>query len=294
VSEQTPQVTILSDHACHLGEGPSYDPLRDRLFWFDIRECKLFEKGWPDGDTVIHDLPEMASAIAIVDDERQLLVTETGLWVRHEEDGRLERHIGIEADNPATRSNDARVHPCGAFWIGTMGKKAEAKAGAIYWYFGGELRLLYPGISIPNAICFSPDGATAYFTDTAKGILFRVDCDPHSGLPTGEPQVLVDRRGMEGGIDGAVVDADGNIWNARWGAGALDAYGPDGDLIRTVHIPARQTSCPAFVGPQADRLVVTSAWQDMDEAARQADPHAGKTFLVELAVKGRFDPRVAL
>ena len=27
---------------------------------------------------------------------------------------------------------------------------------------------------------------------------------------------------------------------------------------------------------------------------RERDPHAGKTFLVDLPVKGRFDPRVAL
>jgi sugar lactone lactonase len=289
-----PPVSILSDHVCELGEGPSYDPAVDRLFWFDIVNAKLLEMEWPDGATIVHKLPEMASAIAAVDAGRQLLLTETGLWLRRVADGRLERHVAIEADRPETRSNDARVHPCGALWLGTMGKKAEAKAGAIYWHLRGELRRLFADITIPNSICFSPDGATAYFTDTAKGILFRVDCDPHSGLPTGEPETFVDRQGMEGGIDGSIVDAQGNLWNARWGAGALDCYSPDGKLLRTIAIPASQSSCPAFVAPRADRIAVTSAWQGMDEAARKGDPHAGKTFLVDLEVSGRFEPRAAL
>lgn len=284
-------VSIFCDHVCELGEGPSYDPGRNRLFWFDIVGRKLLEKAWPDGETIVHDLPEMASAIAILDAERQLLFTETGLFIRHESDGRLDLHCEIEAGNPVTRSNDARVHPSGAFWLGTMGKQAERKAGAIYWHLGGEVRLLFPGITIPNSICFSPDGATAYFADTEEALLFSVACDPHSGLPLGEPRIFLDRRGMDGGIDGSVVDAEGRLWNALWGAGALECYAADGALLERVALPARQVSCPAFVGPDAGRLVVTSAWQGMRDDERLADPEAGRTFLVDVDVPGRFEPR---
>lgn len=291
---RSPGVTILSDHICELGEGPTYEPGRNRLFWFDIVGRKLLEKAWPDGQTIVHDLPEMASAIATIDHGRQLLFTETGLYIRHEEDGRLQHHCEIEADDPATRSNDARVHPCGAFWLGTMGKRAEKAAGAIYWHRAGEVRRLFAGITIPNSICFSPDGRVAYFGDTDENLLFAVECDPGSGLPRSEPRIFVDGRGREGGIDGSVVDAEGRLWNARWGAGALDCYSPAGELLQTIPLPTSQTSCPAFVGPDAARLAVTSAWQGMDEAARAAEPEAGKTFLVDIAVQGRFEPRALL
>ena len=290
----TAAVSVFSDIACHLGEGPIYDPRSDTVFWFDIVGRRLLEKSWPDGKTKVHDLPEMASALAVVDENRQLLVTETGLHLRDVRSGALSLHVAIEADNPVTRSNDSRVHPCGAFWIGTMGKRSEKAAGSIYWYFRGEVRRLYPEISIPNSICFSPDGAIAYFADTAKNLLFRVECDPQTGLPTGERQVFLDHRGRPGGIDGSVVDANGMLWNARWGSAALDAYDSEGRHVERIDIPARQSSCPAFVGPQADRIVVTSAWEGMDEAARAADPKAGQTFLVDLPVNGRFDPPVAL
>ena len=287
-------VSVLSDIACHLGEGPTYDPRSDTLFWFDIRGKKLLEKRMPDGAVKVHDLPFMASALAVIDAERQLLVAETGLHVRDAGTGTLKLHTPFEADNPATRSNDARVHQSGALWFGTMSTKEEKGVGGIHLYFKGEVRTLFPRIGIPNSICFSPDGSIAYYTDTAVNVLMRVDCDPATGLPSGEPKIFHDQRKDKGGLDGSVVDAEGVLWNARWGAGSLDAYSPEGKRIRSIAIPAKQSSCPAFVGQKADRIVVTSAWQGYDEKARARDPHAGKTFLIDLPVKGRFEPLVAL
>lgn len=289
-----PRISVVSGVASHLGEGPTYDPATDRLYWFDIVGRRLMEKRWPDGETVIHALDEMASALATVAGGRHLLLSETGLHLRDPACGALERLVAIEADNAATRSNDARVHPCGAFWMGTMGKKAEPRAGTIYWFFRGELRTLYRDVGIPNSICFSPDGRTAYFTDTAENRLMQVACDPDTGLPEGEAAVLVDASDRPGGLDGSVVDADGTIWNARWGAASLDAWSPEGRLMRSIAMPASRVSCPAFVGADAARLVVTSAWQGMDDAARAAEPDAGRTFLIDLPVRGRHEPPVRL
>mgnify|MGYP000265273618 CR=1 FL=1 len=204
-------VSILCDIACELGEGPSYDPQSGKLFWFDIVGRKLLERPFPDGPTAVHDLPFMASAIAFAEGGMQLLVAENGVPLRDPKTGALTLHTALEANNPKTRSNDARVHPSGAFWIGTMAKDEADAAGAIYWFREGEVRTLYPGISIPNSICFSPDGRIAYFADTPRGILYRVECDPATGMPTGEPRTFLDWRGREGFIDGSVVDAEGRV-----------------------------------------------------------------------------------
>jgi sugar lactone lactonase YvrE len=173
-----------------------------------------------------------------------------------------------------------------------MGKKAEARAGAIYHYRAGKVTRLFGEISIPNSICFSPAGDIAYFADTGRNMLNRVAVDPATGLPAGEPALFLDQRRQRGGIDGSVCDAEGVIWNARWGAGRLDAYAPDGRLLRSIALPARQTSCPAFVGRTAERIAVTSALENMNPAERAADPDGGKTFLVDLPVRGRFEPHV--
>lgn len=287
-------VRIGSDHVCELGEGPVYDPMEQRLFWFDINGRQLIERRWSDGRQSIHQLPEMASALALIDERRQLVLTETGLYVREGESGRLERHCAIEDDRPETRSNDARVHPCGAFWVSTMGKNGEPGQGTIYHYFKGRLTPLFPGLSIPNAISFSPRGEVAYFTDSDVGIIYRVACEAASGLPAGEPQPFIDRRGAAGKPDGAVVDGEGAIWNARWGGGALERYSPDGRLLGTIAMPARQVSCPAFVGPQAALMAVTSAHAGLDAMERAADPQAGKLFIFDLDIPGRVEPRVAI
>ncbi|UVK42808.1 SMP-30/gluconolactonase/LRE family protein [Mesorhizobium sp. AR07] len=287
-------VSVFSDHICQLGEGPSYDPATDALFWFDIVNGQLLEKPVAGGALKIHELGQMASAIAIIDDRRQLIATETGLHVRDVATGTMTLHTPIEADNPATRSDDSRVHPCGALWMGTMGKTEQKGAGSIYWFFKGELRRLFSDITVSNSICFSEDGALAYYTDTSTGLLMRVDCDPATGLPAGEPKVFVDHRSAKGFVDGSIVDRDGVLWNAVWGGKTVKAYSPDGTLLRSVAMPVMQPSCPAFLGKNADRLAVTSAWHGKDEKQRQLDPQAGMTFLIDIKVNGRFEPRVLI
>ncbi|MCR4268461.1 SMP-30/gluconolactonase/LRE family protein [Nitratireductor sp. ZSWI3] len=285
--------TVLDDHRCVLGEGPTYDPVTGTAWWFDILGKRLFEHRLAKRRTLVHPLPELSSAIARVDDHRQLLVTETGLYLRDVRDGRLALHRPLEADNAATRSNDSRVHPCGALWVGTMGKSAEEGAGSIHWYFRGELRTLFTGITVTNAISFSPDGRLGYFTDTPTRQIMRVALDPETGLPTGTPEPF-SAPSQNGEPDGAVTDAAGNLWVARWGGGGVEVMSPEGVLLRKLPLPASLTTCPAFVGAEGDRLLVTSASVGLDPEA-EGNALAGCTFLFDLdAPVGRFDPAVRL
>src|SRR5215471_17771065 len=169
--------SILSAERCHLGEGPTYDAATDTAWWFDILEGRLLEAHLESGPLRIHELGRMASALARIDARRQLIAAEDGLYIRNLADGVLTLYRPLEADNPVTRSNDGRVHPSGTFWIGTMGRKAEPGAGAIYALHRGEIQLLFPNISIPNAICFSPDGSIGYFADSTEKTVYRVSLD---------------------------------------------------------------------------------------------------------------------
>jgi sugar lactone lactonase len=286
-------VRVLDEARCHLGEGPAYDVATDTAWWFDILEKRLHEMRLTDGAVRRHALPVMASALAFVDDARQFVAADDGLYVRTLRDGRLTLVAPLEADNPGTRSNDGRAHPSGTFWIGTMGRKAETGAGAIYAFRAGELTPLFTSITIPNAICFSPDGAIGYFADTCTHTLCRVPLDPATGLPTGAPQTIHVHAGP-GGLDGAVVDAEGRIWCAIWGGARLHVYSPEGDIVRRVAVPARQPSCPVFVGADFRRVLVTSAYEGMDEDVRAADAHHGRTFLLDAGATGRPEPRVLL
>ena len=168
---------------------------------------------------------------------------------------------------------------------------ARYNGGTLHWVTtaGKPVDLEWKGAH--TGICFSPDGATAWFIDSRAKKWMRVTVDPADGAPTGEPEIFFDHSAGTGNIDGAICDADGHLWNARYGSAALDCYAPDGKRLFTIDMPASQTTCPAFVG---DGLIaVTSAFQNLDAAALAADPQAGKTFLVETRVKPKFEPKVA-
>lgn len=291
--EQVPTIT-LCEQSCNLGEGAAYDRASDTAWWFDILEKKLFEARLATGEVRVHDLPFMASQLSFADDGTQLLLAEDGLYRRDVHNGRLMLVVSLEAGNAATRCNDGRVHPSGALWAGTMGRGAEKGAGSIYWFRAGELRRLYANITIPNAICFTADGRTGYFTDTQIGTIQRVALDPETGLPTGEPETFVPAGSGDGHPDGAVVDADGLIWNARFGAGRVEVYAPTGERVRVLSVPATQVTCPAFVGAKLDRLLVTTASENMSAAEMDADPEHGRTFVLEAGTRGLPDNRVRL
>jgi sugar lactone lactonase len=289
-----PGFRILDETRCRLGEGPSYEVETDTLFWFDILDRKLLEFSFESGKTLVHNLPFMASAIFSIDAGRQLILSEQGLHVRNRADGALSLLVAVEADNRITRSNDARAHPCGAVWFGTMGIEEEAGAGAIYHFFKGAVRILFADITIPNSICFSPDGTVGYFIDTPTHKLMRVAIDPKTALPVGAPQLFYEHQSA-GWIDGSVCDAHGNVWNARWGAGEVACHAPDGSVVSSISVPlSPQSSCPAFAGRDADRLCVTSAYKLMSDKALAAAPNAGKTFIADLRVKGRHEPKVLI
>lgn len=54
------------------------------------------------------------------------------------------------------------------------------------------------------------------------------------------------------------VDAEGNLWVAIWGAGEVRCFSPDAELLAVVDVPAPNTSCVAFVGPNLDTLLITT------------------------------------
>lgn len=279
---------IFDTRACELGEGALWHPLRQQFFWFDILGCKLLSRhehaahSWP--------LGQMASAAAWLDAAQLLLATEAGLAVLDLDNGRLVPHWRLPASTTALRSNDGRADRHHGFWFSTMGKQAEPGAGAIYRYFRGEVRQLFKELTIPNSICFSPDGRLAYFADTARQIVWRQALDAQ-GWPTGERVVFLDLAGQGLNPDGAVVDAEGGLWCAHWGSGAVMRYNTQAQRTHTFSVGgALHVSCPAFGGQDLRSLLLTTAREGL------ADPDAaqGMTYLLDAPTQGLPEPQVIL
>ncbi len=293
---QTPvtDADLWHDAANELGEGPIWHPDRRSVLWFDIPNRRMFERSIEGGTSREHQFDVMASAAALVDERTVLVATEQDLrLVNLDTRDVLPLHPFVDA-HAHIRSNDARVHPSGAFWISSMGKNAEADAGAIWWFHAGELRLLFDKITIGNAICFAPGGEAAYFADSAKFTIWRVATDPQTGLPVGDPVVFKRFGEGEGEPDGAVVDADGRIWTAAWGASAVHVWHPDGALVDRCALAVSQPTCPAFIGDDLSEMIVTSARQNLSAETLANEPQAGALHKLRRRVRGVPEPYVRL
>ncbi|APG62036.1 hypothetical protein LPB140_03520 [Sphingorhabdus lutea] len=281
---------IFDDRICGLGEGPLWHPLRQTLYWVDIPNRAVMSKN-SQCDSIIN-FDEMVSALGWIDADHLMLATETGLYKMHVDGGPRQIICPVEADTPTNRSNDGRTDPWGGFWIGTMGKSAEAGAGSIYRWYKGELRIVTKNMTVTNGICFDRPRQRAYFVDSARQIMFFVMLNS-DGWPVGEPKIFMDLSEENQTIDGAITDLDGNIWAAMWEDGEVAQFSPEGKRLSTLKTFAPRTTCPAFGGPDGTDLYVTTASVGLKKTPALHVPH-GATLLFKNVVKGALEPRILL
>ncbi len=285
---ELPDFEVFDDTACVLGEGALWHPERQQLFWCDILGRALHTPGhhWRFEDFV--------STAGWIDRDRLLLASNKALLVFDVESGAIETLCPLEADNEITRSNDGRADPHGGFWISTMGIDAEAGAGALYRYYRGELRQLRRGMTIPNSICFPPEGGWAYYSDTPTQLVMRQRTDA-DGWPEGEAEVFLDLRDTDHHPDGAVIDSEGVFWNAQWGSWRVAGYDRDGSEIGAHACKsAPQVTCPAFGGADLTTLYLTSATAGLQEAEIVKGPDSGRTFMTRARAPGQKEHQVIL
>lgn len=271
--------------ACRLGEGPLWHPTRERLFWVDILNHKMFSANAFGGQSREWNFGEPVSELGWVDRETLMVATASGFQKFDLKSSSWETIAALEADNPVTRTNDGRVGPDGSFWVGTMGQKFEERVGSYYRYKNGEVTKLFGDVTVPNATCFSPDGKTAYFTDTRKRVIWRWALN-EDGDPQGEPQEHINLREEGWFPDGAVCDSEGYLWNAHWGAWQIGRYAPDGSLDRIIKLPVSQPTCPAFGGDGLKTLYITSAKGGLSEEQLLKEPDAGKIIVLDVGISG--------
>jgi len=283
----TANAELFIDCRCELGEGPFWHPLQERLFWFDILNKTLLSAtaGGIMVDRFTFDA--YVSAAGVIDADNLGIASASGIFRLNLKTDQRELLVPLEPSSTATRTNDGRVNPAGGLWIGTMGLRDPGKVaqGALYQVRNGKAAKLLGDLHIPNATCFSPDGRTAYFADTIKGVIRSVSIDPETGKPRGEWREFVGRD-HPGDPDGAVVDSEGFIWNARWGASCVIRFAPDGRVDRVVNVPVKKVTCPALGGKDLKTLYLTSARENMTGAELAAEPLAGSVFSIEVDVPG--------
>ncbi len=290
----TEQARLIVDCQCATGEGVFWHHLRQEVFWFDI-PGKMLYSAQPDGSGVTaRPWDRMASAAGIVDRDTLVIAAQGGIFRYDLVTDQKTLLAELETELPGNRSNDGRVNPAGGLWIGTM-EHAENEmryTGSVYQYRAGQLKKLFGDIRIPNSTCFSPDGRIAYFADTPNKIIMQRPVDPASGEPAGFWSVFADTSNDPGFPDGAVIDAEGFLWSARWGGSRVIRYTPDGRIDREIMVAASQAACPGFGGKDLKTLYIATARKNPDAAALAKEPAAGGLFAIEVDVAGQQEPLI--
>ena len=269
-----------------LGEGVLWCDREQAVYWTDIQQSKLWRYRPQDGAITRWPMPERLAAMALCEaDGWLLLALASRLAFFHPERNEFRDLQDLRGLAPTdTRANDGACDRQGRFVFGMLHEPAEGPKQAVapFLRLNADLTLEtlpLPPAAISNSITFSPSGDTMYFCDSLQKQILRCDY----GKTLGPAQLFVDLQAEPGEPDGSTVDAEGGLWNARWGDARVVRYLPDGTEDRSIATPVSQPTRPAFGGPGHRTLFITSAHEGLDAAGRAAAPLAGHLLSIENA-----------
>ncbi|WP_231626575.1 SMP-30/gluconolactonase/LRE family protein [Streptomyces apocyni] len=264
------RVEVAVRESAALGEGPTWDPVTQRLIWVDVLGSRVHTYAPATGHRTILATEQHVGAAKPRAGGGLVVNLRDGIG-RYDADA----HADADADwtfswlvhdpVPGRRGNDAAVAPDGSLWAGTM-RYDEADGGGHLTRIAPDASVttVFDAVGVSNGTGWSPDGTLLYYIDSLTG---RIDvCRMADGVPADRrPLAAIDPAA--GTPDGLTVDADGCVWVALWDGGHLRRYTPRGTLDRTVELPVRRPTACAFGGAGLRDLYITTARTGL------SDPH---------------------
>ena len=273
------------------GEGVLWHPQQEAVFWTDINRGLLHRYTLQKESLQTWQFDQPVTAVTLTSDDDLIMLVLGGridLW-----NMKLEQTVSTLftlPEWPAARCNDARVDPNGVLWFGTMQNnvRPDGSTGPVTQWIGqlyslaagSEAQVWGAEIGIANTIAWSPDHETMYFGDTLRNCLYRYDFDP--GRSRIQKRAAFQEGFARGLPDGSTIDAEGYLWNCRYGGACIIRIAPDGAVVDVVDTPVKNPTTCAFGGAAMRTLFFSSAGED--RAAQGGDE--GSLFALELETPG--------
>lgn len=283
-----------------LGEGPYWDIETQSLFFVDIVGKAIHKYVPSTGKHTKAVLDKPVSLIVPVKGHKDkfvishgkevLIVTWDGVSSKVSKREKIaEVDQGIES-----RINDGKCDPTGRLWFGTIGPEPifgqiERHRASFFSYDNGKVITHLTKVDISNGLAWNTALNKFYYIDSLKKTVDQFDVDLEAGIISNrQPIFTFDKHNIAGVPDGMTIDADGNLWVAVFDGYKvlnIDPRRPE-TLLRTLDIPAKQTTCVAFGGPNLDILYVTSAKMTQDGVVLPPPDHGATYKVTGLGVKG--------
>jgi L-arabinonolactonase len=289
----TLEPTLLVDCKNQLGECVLWNTQTDRLYWTDIYGQRLYSCDEDGGRLEVRELPDKLGSFAFDPGGALLAAFSKGLFRYQLDTGRMDRLTSFEPELERTRLNDGRCDRSGRFVVGGCHQQFYNPVSSVISYSpSGDSRTLLSGVALANGIAFSLDGRRLYFSDSETLVYHWYEYDPITG-DLGARHVFTRIPEGQGFADGSAVDAEDNVWNARYYGGIVQQYLPDGSEGLRVVMPTACPSCVCFGGKRLDTLFITTARKDLRPDALAAQPGAGGLFKLRVGVRGVPESRFA-
>ncbi|HVY83752.1 MAG TPA: SMP-30/gluconolactonase/LRE family protein [Caulobacterales bacterium] len=264
-----------------LGEGPVWVAAENALYFVDIKAPALHRYALADGATKTWPMPEpIGWVIPRAAKSGFIAGLKSGFYELTLDPFELKPIGSPETHLPDNRRNDAKVDKWGRIWAGSMEDPVRRPNGQLFRLDPDfSWRVMDGGYKVCNGPTFSLDHAVMYHTDSGAKTIYAFDLSPDGAIAN--KRVFVKFEPDWGSPDGMTTDAEGCLWVAHWDGGRISRFTPDGELDRSILLPAsRITSC-AFAGEDLDRLFITSASE-----GRENEELAGGLFELRPGVRG--------
>jgi sugar lactone lactonase YvrE len=276
---RTLEASIFARTESVVGEAPAWDSNLERLVAVDITS-KVVQIIGPGGELErTFDTPtDVGAALPAMDGGWLLALRD--VFARLGQDGQIEVIASVPNASAKTRLNDAKCDPLGRAIAGSMAYSEQPGQGSLFRLRPGpDVEVLMTSTTISNGLGWSPDGSVFYFIDSKTQTIAAFDYDPEGAI-SGH-RVVVTVASEYGMPDGLCVDADGCLWVALFGGGAVHRYTADGRLDTIINLPVSQPTSCAFGGADGSRLFITSARHLLDDRALADQPLAGAIFVAD-------------
>lgn len=280
-----PAIECVVDARSVNGEGAVWSEAEQALYWVDLPLYHLHRYDPSSGMNETWTMPEQPGCVAETTGGALVVALANGFFQFDRVSGATSRIGGPDAKSVGHRYSEGIVDPAGRFLAGTSpydGPTQVDRTGTVYAIGNGETgRAVLNGFHTINGMAFSPDGKTAYASDSFPSVrrIWSWDYDVQQGEWRNK-KLFFDTEGLPGRPDGAAIDTDGCYWMAGVSGWQLLRLTPAGKVDMVINTPVAKPSRPAFGGKDLKTLYFTSLSHTLSNEHDQ--PQAGGVFALDV------------